>query len=277
MSIKLGVVCRRLPSCWQTTPANVKIFSYSDGSCRVTVPIMESQCDQLLDWLGADITRLVNFSFDHFLREEAWQNPLECWVGAIITAETSVELSPSNPFDPVLPSPCLGLVPEGQPLRVQSVPNGHCVAAQHEQIFSSRLAEILAALAPCRLGEVRIGEMALQTYWRLHPTQSRRVLSLDGTRQVNCVACTSRIVANPGVWLGYGTDDLTLCRNEDGVGHLAKQHPCILSASAAQHLETILGIGYGLVPIFDVNSQLGLRVLDLLGRLLQMQAHKGQR
>jgi hypothetical protein len=267
------------PDVWLTGRRAITVHTWGDGVFRVGIDLDSPECDQFLDFLEQERRIPQSFFFALYEGADWWKDPDDTWIGAIPGYDDDfVRVSPANTFDPVCPPPCLGLVPPQLPLRVLGRPRAHVVGVKFEQIFSRHMSTFLASLAPCRFGEVVLDNEVLQSHRRLFPQLSRKVLATDAMENVRrgCTACGSRILAPPpgGTPLGRRIDDLAVCRNEEGVGHLAAEHPVVVSVAVAQEMKKHFPRGYGLRPILDIDSPCGQRILHLFRRLQGLEAFR---
>jgi hypothetical protein len=274
MVIVLGMTCGApLPEVWLSQRNGIKIFPEGAGY-RVSLSIDSPECDRFIDFLRQERRYPNVFYFVWKQTDDPWTAPEDCWVGAIPLADDYVDPSPANTFDPALPPPCYGLVPSQLPLTVLQRPRENAVDVRLETIFSAPLATFLASVAPCEFGDVILHNKEMKNYRRLFPTQSRKVIVGGVLRKGLCRACGTSEMYSPGVWLGRRVDDLLVCRDEQGVGHLSAEHHVIFSIAVAQQMERRFGTGYGLDPIIDIESPEGQRVLYLFQRMEELEGFR---
>jgi hypothetical protein len=241
----------------------------------VGINLDSPDCDHVVDFLEQRRQVPIKSHFNVYDKPDWWKNPGDIWVGAIPGYDADfVRPSPANTFAPTFSPPCLGLVPPPPPLCVLRRPRAHIVGVKFEQIFSKPMAAFLASLAPCQFGDVMLGNAVLSSHRRLFPQLSRKVLATDAMRYVRggCAVCSSPLLAHAGHPLGRLVDDLVVCRNEEGVGHLAAEHPIIVSVAVAQEMKRRFRGGYSLQPILDIDSRCGQRILQLFRRLQALEA-----
>jgi hypothetical protein len=257
------------PETWLVGRRAVMISSWGNGTYYVGIDLDSPECDRVLGILEQERRAPLMSHFNVYHGADWWKDPDDRWVGAIPGGDDYVHISPANTFDPVCPRPCFGLVPMHLPLRVLGRPRAHVVSVKFEQIFSRPMAAFLASLAPCQFGDVMLDNEVLQSHLRLFPQVSRKVLAIDTMRNARrgCAVCGSRLLDNAGQRLGRRVDDLAVCRNEEGMGHLAAQHATIVSVAVAQEMKKRFPRGYGLLPILEVDSPCGQRILHLFRRL----------
>ena len=77
----------------------------------------------------------------------------------------------------------------------------------------------------------------------------------------------AQILTNGGQKLGQRVDDLLVCRNDNGVGHRAAEHPVIVSVDVVQDMAKRFKGRYGFEPILDVKSPTGRRIIQLSQKL----------
>ena len=231
------------------------------------------EADLFIDFLEAEERVPLTFHFSTYPSDDWWKLTDDRWIGAIPTWNDFVYVSPANTFDPAAPPPCFGIVPSHLPLHVLDRPRTHVVGVKNDEIFSESMAAFLASLAPCQFGDVLLQDNVLRTHCRVFPQRARKVLTRDLVTMVRCTACGSPILSGPGgTRLGRRVDDLVVCSNEDGVGHLAGEHPIIVSIAVAQMMKERFPRGYGFEPILDIDSSDGRRIAHLFQRLQRLEA-----
>jgi hypothetical protein len=253
------------------------VFANGDGTCFVSFDTACSIGEEFLDFLAIDHRVPLQFRFNLRYSKDSWKVPKDNWVGAVLqSGDDYVHISPENVFDPAFSHPCYGLVPPNFPLHVMQRPREHVVAVRHEQIYSVQIAEFLASHTPCQFGDVFFRGARIQSHRRLYPEQSVSVLALEGLERLHCTACGTWMLGGIGVRVGHRCLRVAVCRNADGVGHHAMEHPVIVSLALASELESQFRSGYWLEPIVDIESEEGQRILYLFRKLesLKTSSHK---
>jgi hypothetical protein len=281
----LGMSCRAIlgitcpgprPDAWLAGRQAIIVTPNPDGSFYAGIDLASRECDHFVDFLEQAGRIPRSFSFSLYEGEDWWKEPDDSWVAARLLSDDFVHVSSVNTFDPACPPPCYGLVPPHLPLHVLGRPRAPVVGVKFEDIFSERMAAFLVSLVPCQLGKVLLDNQVLQSHLRLFPQVSRKVLATETMRNVRggCAVCGSKNLASAGQKLGRRVDDLVVCRNEEGVGHLAAEHPIIVSIAVAQELRERFPRGYGMDPILDVDSPCGQRILHLFRRLQRLEGFR---
>ncbi len=258
---------------WMRGTQATKIMRLSGGGYHLGIDLDSLECERIIGVLEQD-GRVPRSSFNVYFSEDWWKDPDPIWVAAEFMSDNWVNVSPENAFDPVCPPPCFGLVPIHLPLHVLNQPKGIVVHLKNDILFSEQIAAFLAKLASCQFGEVYLDNKPLRSHLRLFPQEFRKVLATDLMMRVNCTACDSPIVNFWGASVGRLIDDLVVCRNEDGVGHMGAEQPVLISVEVAAELKKRFPKGFALHPILDINSSLGQRISQLFPRLQALQVFR---
>lgn len=252
---------------WMSGSQAIKISPLGGGSYYLGIDLESPACERVIEMLERERQAPRSIHFNIYENEHWWKAPNPMWIAAEFTADPWVEISPANIFDPPCRPPCFGLVPSHLPLHVLSQPRGLVVDAKFKTIFEEQIAAFLASLAPCQFGEVYLDNKPIRSHSRLLPQQVQKVLATDLMVNVRCAACGSRILKHQGALVGRQINDLVVCRNEEGVWHMAAEHPVVISVDVALELKSRFPRGFGLNPILDINSFLGQRIAELFRRL----------
>lgn len=257
------------PVNWRSRYPDIVVTTWSDGTFYIAVDLESPDCDRLLDSLEKDCRIPSMYSCHVYPGKDWWKDSDERWVGATFLTDNFVRVSPNNHFDPSCPSPCLGIIPPHVPLHILDQPRGDVVGVRHEDLFSVRMADYLASRASCQFGEVTRNNTILQSHRRIFPQLTSKVIPAEVLKTVHCAACDSSIVKGlGGVKLGHRVNEFTLCRNMEGMGHLAAEHPIIVSITLANELSNrFCSRSYAFEPILAIDSTLGQRILHVSHRL----------
>lgn len=259
---------------WMRGLRAIKVSPLGGGSYYLGIDLESPECERIIGVLEQEGRVPQSSHFNLYISEHWWKTPDTMWVAAEFVADPWGDISPANTFDPSCPPPCFGLVPSRLPLHVLSQPRGMVADVKFEIIFSEQLAAFLASLAPCQFGEVHLDNKPLRSHRRLFPQQLRKVFAADLMTTVPCAACGSPILTHRGALVGRRINDLVVCRNEEGIWHMAAEQPVIISVDVAVELKKRFPRGFGLDPILDINSSLGQRIVQLFRRLQALEVFR---
>lgn len=111
-------------------------------------------------------------------RDVDWRSPGSDIVGAVIeAADVQGPANKPEDYNPTLPPPDMGFLPQDTPLEVFKEPGVDVSEIGEEMVFSARLALFLASLCVGKVGEVRYRGLVLPGFKRLFPQSRGAVLS----------------------------------------------------------------------------------------------------
>jgi hypothetical protein len=150
------------------------------------------------------------------------------------------------------------------------MPQGHIVGVNDHEVFSTELSEFFMRHDKGITAPVILNGEKVAGWQRYTPQSVRRIVNVEVLQSYHCGACGTQGVSNPivwGVWLGRGTIDCDICRDERGIGHLGLVRPYLISRPTAQLIIDKFKSGFAIQPILDSESRCGNKMVELLNRL----------
>lgn len=189
-----------------------------------------------------------------------WRIPGEDIVGAVIAA-ADVQCAANSPedYNPRLPPPDMGYLPESIPISVLDVPEVDVSEVGEELVMSSKLAKYLASLCDGRLGTVMRRGHVLAGFNRVFPESRASVLSeMNRGVEISCRLCGAPLIPALGIWTA-NSDSIVFPRpvimDNLGIEHLGAQHRIVVDRTTARSLSVTFGDGLVLEPIYAASSE----------------------
>jgi len=244
------------------------VMEYSDGSLQFAFDdITKRQVDQFLaDLFESGLTIAKTAISIYRYDNDDWLSPPSEWVGAIVRGGDVIPVSEHNIFNPVLPLPCHGVVPNDAPIHVEELPFGQSVATDSTHLFHKQMLDLLASHDEFRQSPVYFRGQKLHD-WNRILAKKFSCLDREFMFTYSCRACGSSGLADYGIPFGRKEEGSWVRTDIQGIGHLESEHPCLVSPDVAQALVRKLQFSGWLAPIVDRQSPLANRVLEVLSRL----------
>lgn len=201
--------------------------------------------------------RLESLSFVE--KDPVWAEGL-AGVEGFVLAPDDVQPQANAPgdYDPTLPLPCIGFLPDAMPLRVAERPRGHLAAVGEELVVSGKLRRYLSDLGHVRFGPVVYRGRELSDWSRLLVECTVSMLAPESRRpSQSCALCGSPLTPAIGIYMASEGTVLPSypCLDDLGFGHLQRNHPIIVQRDIAMEIRQLFGSGIAIQPVYSSDAR----------------------